>query len=77
MGYRPTNASVTVTDLARAIGCTGFCSIRPLLFDATGDGQTDRVLIHTAGSGWHLVNSFHYSFHLMQVFTQIRLFIGS
>ena len=47
MGYQPTNASVTVTDLARAIGCTGFCSIRPLLFDATGDGQTDLVLIET------------------------------
>jgi hypothetical protein len=45
--YRPTNPSATMADLARAIGCVGYCSIRPMLFDATGDGQTDLVLIET------------------------------
>lgn len=45
--YRGTNPSVTAADLARSIGCPSFCSLRPLLFDATGDGLTDLVLIDT------------------------------
>lgn len=45
--YRPTNASVTAADLGRSIGCPSFCNLYPLLFDATGDGLTDLVLIDT------------------------------
>lgn len=52
LSYRPTNPSVTVNMLANAIGCQSFCGIRPMLFDATGDGVTDMVLIET----WTLRN---------------------
>jgi hypothetical protein len=43
--YRGTNPSVTAAMLGSAIGCPGFCSLYPLLFDATGDGKTDLVLL--------------------------------
>jgi len=52
LSYRPTNPSGTVNTLANALGCQGFCGIRPMLFDATGDGVTDMVLIET----WTLRN---------------------
>jgi hypothetical protein len=45
--YRGTNPSTTAADLGRAIGCPSFCTLRPLLFYATGDGPTVLVLIDT------------------------------
>lgn len=50
--YQPTNPSVTSSTLANALACPVFCGLRPLLFDATGDGVTDLVLIET----WTLRN---------------------
>lgn len=45
--YQGTNPSVTASMLGSALGCPGFCTLYPLLFDATGDGKTDLVLIDT------------------------------
>ncbi len=45
MRYRPSAASGTVADLNRVLGCVAYCAFTAMLFDATGDGTVDFVLI--------------------------------
>ena len=45
MRYRPDNPGGTAADLNRILGCVVYCTFTPLVFDATGDGVTDLVLI--------------------------------
>jgi hypothetical protein len=47
LAYTTSNPSTTAADLSRALNCTGFCTYRPFVFDATGDGQADLVLVDT------------------------------
>lgn len=48
MRYRPDASTGTVADLSRVLGCfVAQCPFAPLLFDATGDGIVDLLLVDT------------------------------